>query len=91
MTPTKALELKKSINKAYPRRRLIYSSVKEELRVWVYAWSLDGDKNPYDEAKERTAIANLLNAVAEGGQRPRYRIERKRDMGLGKHTYICFK
>lgn len=90
MKKAEANNLKDIIKKAYPRRRYtaIYSSIKEELRVWVYYY---GEEKPYDEKEENNAILYLLNSIADNGIRPKYRIERKKDQGTNRHTYICFR
>ena len=88
MTQAEAMEIKTILKKVYPKRRVLFSSIKEELRVWVYYY---GEKKPYDQKEETNAIAYLLNSVSAYGKRPEYRIERKKDQGTNRHTYICFR
>ena len=65
--------------------RVYYQSKKEELRVRVYTWT----KN-YNRDDESINILSLLRKISDSGHRPMYRIDHKVYQGFIHDTYVVF-
>ena len=81
-----AEQLKKVINKD-KHYQTNFQNKTNELRVRVYTWTCECDK---DETKENNAILTVLNKLTENGLRPSYRIERRVYQGFIHDTNIIF-
>lgn len=83
MTRIKAIQVKSIIRE--DNYRVYYQSKKEELRVRVYTWT-----NNYNREDETIAILDLLRKISDFGHRPMYRIYHKVYQGFIHNTYVVF-
>lgn len=65
--------------------RVYYQSKKEQLRVCVYTWT-----DNYNRQNETIAILDLLKKISNAGHRPLYRIDYKVYQGFIHDTYVVF-